>query len=142
MVQDWEVPEWVKVKPITKEEETAQIFSLGKRERKELINYDNLSEQQFLRLIEEGKDPNEVLRQAALRRDRRRRDGAAAGDGQSRSNAQFEDEDIIDDSNDGAYESADEYKKIGSVSGGPNSTKRRKKELEDSQRKKVEVKAN
>ena len=130
------MPDWVKVKPISKEEENAQMFSLGKRERKELINYDNLSEQQFLKIIEEGKDPNEVLRQAALRRDRRRQDGT--GEEPSRSNAHFDDDELDGDSND-AYESGDDFKKIGSVSAGPNSTKRRKRELEDSQRKKIEV---
>lgn len=75
LTQDWEVPDWVKVKPVSKEEETAKIFGLGKRERKEFINYDNLSDQQFLKIIEEGKDPNEVLKQAVRRREQRRRDG-------------------------------------------------------------------
>jgi len=28
-----------------------------------------------LKIIEEGKDPNEVLKQAAMRREKRRRDG-------------------------------------------------------------------
>lgn len=79
LVQEWEVPEWVKVKPVSKDEEAAKIFGLGKRERKEFINYDNLSEQQFLKYIEEGKDPQEVVRQAALRREKRRRDGGQSG---------------------------------------------------------------
>lgn len=39
------MPEWVKVKPINKDEENAKIFGLGKRERKEFVNYDNLSDQ-------------------------------------------------------------------------------------------------
>jgi len=45
LTQDWEVPDWVKVKPISKEEEHNKIFGLGKRERKEFVNYDNLSDQ-------------------------------------------------------------------------------------------------
>lgn len=62
LTQEWEVPDWVKVKPVNKDEETANIFGLGKRERKEFVNYDNLSDMQFLKIIEEGKDPNEVLK--------------------------------------------------------------------------------
>ena len=57
--QDWEVPEWVNVKPVNKEEEKVD---LGKRQRKKFVNYGTMSEQFFLQCVEAGKDPNEVLR--------------------------------------------------------------------------------
>jgi len=44
LIQDFEVPEWVRVKPVNKEEEEAKMYDLGKRKRKEFINYDNLSD--------------------------------------------------------------------------------------------------
>ncbi len=73
LIQDWEVPNWIKVKPLNKEEEEKKLLDLGKRQRKAFINYDNLSDQQFLRIIEEGKDPNEVLREEANKKERRQR---------------------------------------------------------------------
>jgi len=44
LIQEFEVPEWVRVKPVNKEEEEAKMYDLGKRKRKEFINYDNLSD--------------------------------------------------------------------------------------------------
>lgn len=46
LIQDWEVPEWIKVKPVDREEEDRKNnnVDLGKRQRKTLINMDNLSE--------------------------------------------------------------------------------------------------
>ena len=45
----------------------------GKRARKAIINYDHLSEQQFLKIVEEGRDPNEVLKMEAEKREMRRK---------------------------------------------------------------------
>ena len=73
LIQDWEVPNWIKVKPLNKEEEEKKLLDLGKRQRKAFINYDNLIDKQFLRIIEEGKDPNKVLREEANKKERRQR---------------------------------------------------------------------
>jgi hypothetical protein len=45
LTQDWEVPEWMKVKPINKEEEKETIINLGKRNRKEVVAMDNLTDE-------------------------------------------------------------------------------------------------
>ena len=31
LIQDWEVPDWIKVKPVNKEEEELKLINLGKR---------------------------------------------------------------------------------------------------------------
>lgn len=70
--QDWEVPEWVKVRPVNREEEARkEMMELGKRQRKKFVNYDNISDSRFMQLIDEGKDPNVVLREEAERRETR-----------------------------------------------------------------------
>ena len=71
LTQDWEVPEWVKVQPVNHEEEARKVIELGKRQRKKFVNYDNISDSRFMQIIDEGKDPNEVLRQEAERRETR-----------------------------------------------------------------------
>jgi hypothetical protein len=38
------VPEWIKVKPVDKENEHDTMMNLGKRARKTIINMDNLTE--------------------------------------------------------------------------------------------------
>ena len=54
LIQDWEVPEWIKVQPETKEDVDPE--NLGKRARKTIINMDNLTDLQFEKAIEDGKD--------------------------------------------------------------------------------------
>lgn len=71
LIQDWEVPEWIKVKPVDPALEGDQMLVLGKRVRKTITNIDNLSEQQFLRAIEEGEDLQEVMRRENEKRERR-----------------------------------------------------------------------
>ena len=56
LTQDWEVPEWIKVKPIKKEDEIESNICLGKRKRKEILNMDNLTDSQFIKAVEEGED--------------------------------------------------------------------------------------
>ena len=43
LIQEWEVPEWIKVKPDEKKDDDP-LLTLGKRVRKNIINIDNLSE--------------------------------------------------------------------------------------------------
>ena len=55
------MPEWIKVTVVDEEQlELDEIYNLGKRTRKTITNLDNLSEQQFLKAIEEGQDLEEV----------------------------------------------------------------------------------
>lgn len=58
LTQEWEVPDWVKVRPPEKDEE--QTTELGKRQRNEFVNPDNISDQRYLQYIQEGKDPYEA----------------------------------------------------------------------------------
>lgn len=44
LIQEWEVPDWIRVKPVSKEEEDDQLMNLGKRVRKTVMNLDNLTE--------------------------------------------------------------------------------------------------
>ena len=54
LIQEYEVPEWVKIKPkIIKDEE---IGNLGKRERKRVNYAEKLTDSQFTKIIEEGGD--------------------------------------------------------------------------------------
>ena len=48
---------------------------MGKRQRKTLINMDNLSEQQWLKAVEEGEDLQEVMKRDNLKRQRRAAEG-------------------------------------------------------------------
>lgn len=75
LIQDWEVPEWVKVRPEIIVNEQDEILNLGKRQRKTLINMDNLSEQQWLKAVEEGEDLQEVMKRDNLKRQRRAAEG-------------------------------------------------------------------
>ena len=56
LIQDWQVPEWIKVKPVDKNKDDDDMLNLGKRARKTIINMDNLTEQQWLKAVEEGED--------------------------------------------------------------------------------------
>lgn len=45
LIQDWEVPDWIKVKPEVETTEAEDLLNIPlKRARKTLINMDNLSE--------------------------------------------------------------------------------------------------
>ena len=96
LVQEWQVPNWVKVQPISQDEENAKLVTLGKRERKQAFNYDNLTEMQFLKIIDEGNDPVEVMKKAAKRRNQRIRTDDKGGANQIQLN-EFDDEDLYDD---------------------------------------------
>ena len=67
-------------------------MNLGKRARKTIINMDNLTEQQWLKAVEEGEDLQEVMKRENLRREKK----LAEGGGLSNS-----DEDDYDDSEPG-----------------------------------------
>ena len=59
------------MKPIDTEKEKEDMMNLGKRVRKTIMNIDNLSEQQFLRAVEEGEDLQEVMKRVQARREQR-----------------------------------------------------------------------
>jgi len=44
LIQEWEVPDWIKIKPVDKDEEEMDLINLGKRQRTNLYNTDNLTE--------------------------------------------------------------------------------------------------
>jgi len=49
-MQEWEVPEWIRAKP---EQESSTIeYGLGKRQRKQVNYNDEISERQWLNMIE------------------------------------------------------------------------------------------
>ena len=75
LIQDWQVPEWIKVKPVDKEAEQDTMINLGKRERKTIINMDNLTEQQWLKAVEEGEDLQEVMKRENAKREKRLAEG-------------------------------------------------------------------
>jgi len=54
LIQEWEVPDWIKIKPVDKNEEEMDLINLGKRQRTTLHNVDNLTDAQFIKAIEDG----------------------------------------------------------------------------------------
>jgi len=56
-MQEFEVPEWVKIKKQDLEIDVTQNYGSGKRERKQVIYDDDLTESQWTKMVEEGKDP-------------------------------------------------------------------------------------
>lgn len=66
LMQEWEVPEWIKAKPENKE--ALDEFGLGKRQRKQVNYSDEIPESQWVRIFEQGGDPQEEVER--LRRKR------------------------------------------------------------------------
>lgn len=58
LTQEWEVPEWVKTKPEDPDKLVLE-FGAGKRQRKQINYSEEISEAQFLKIIEQGGDPAE-----------------------------------------------------------------------------------
>ena len=54
-MQEWEVPEWVRIKP-EDPNKVQQEFGIGKRKRNQVNYSDAISEGQWLKLIESGAD--------------------------------------------------------------------------------------
>ena len=75
LTQEWEVPEWIKVKPVDEDKEIEDLMNLGKRQRKTITNIDNLSDGQFLKAIEEGEDLQAVMERVNKRREQRVAEG-------------------------------------------------------------------
>ena len=57
LIQEWEVPEWI-TKSVQEEKKEDPFANLGKRNRKEVNYKEQVSESQFVRMIEAGLDPN------------------------------------------------------------------------------------
>ena len=55
-----ETPEWIRAKPIIKDDD----MELGKRERKKMNCQDELSEAQWYKIFEEGKDIKDEIERA------------------------------------------------------------------------------
>lgn len=51
LLQDWEVPEWIKVKP-DDPNKLVEEFGMGKRQRKQINYNDEMSDGQWLKMIE------------------------------------------------------------------------------------------
>lgn len=60
LIQEWEVPQWIEVKveepEVTLRNEMEQ-YGLGKRKRAEVNYREEMSESQWLQIIEDGGDP-------------------------------------------------------------------------------------
>lgn len=56
-MQEWEVPEWIKIKP-EDPNKMIQELGAGKRQRKQVNYNDEISEGQWLKIIESGGDVN------------------------------------------------------------------------------------
>lgn len=57
LMQDFEVPEWVKIRKQDLEEDSNKEYGQGKRERKTVIYNDDMTESQWTKYVEDGKDP-------------------------------------------------------------------------------------
>ena len=55
-------------------------MNLGKRSRKTIIHIDNLSEQMFIKAVEEGQDLQEVIKEDNEKRERRAQDSFSEQD--------------------------------------------------------------
>ena len=58
LVQEWEMPQWI-VKSVKEDpiEEDPTLYGLGKRKRGDVNYKDELSEAQFLKIVDAGDDP-------------------------------------------------------------------------------------
>ena len=74
LLQDWEVPDWIRT---TKPEDPSlqQELGLGKRKRNQVNYNDEISEGQWLKIIDQGGDPNEEVEKIR----KRRQEAAEAG---------------------------------------------------------------
>ena len=66
LIQDWEVPDWVKKEPDTTKMEEHGL--LGKRERRKVNYTDGLTETQFTKIIDEGGDLHAEIQKAQKKR--------------------------------------------------------------------------
>ena len=57
LMQEWEVPEWIRAKP--EDKVALDEFGLGKRQRKQVNYSDEIPESQWVRIFEQGGDPQE-----------------------------------------------------------------------------------
>ena len=73
LMQDWEVPEWIKTKP-EDPNKLIEEFGHGKRLRKQVNYNDELPESQWLKIIEQGGDPSDEVD-----RIRKRKQGGKTG---------------------------------------------------------------
>ncbi len=58
----------MRVKLGRKEEEEKKIILLGKRNRKQFINVDNMTDQQYFQALENHQDPHEFMIQESLKK--------------------------------------------------------------------------
>ena len=92
LLQDWEVPEWIRTKP-EDPNKLAQEFGMGKRQRKQVNYNDDISEGQWLKIIESGADINEEVEKIKKRRAQQDKDPQTAILGKrARPNADNDDE--------------------------------------------------
>lgn len=81
LMQEWEVPDWVKREPETIKEEEHGL--LGKRERKKVNYTDALTESQFTKIIDEGGDLHAEIEKAQIKRHKKGKDDSNPSDDKS-----------------------------------------------------------
>ena len=72
LIQDFEVPEWIQQSAKEAPVETLDEYGLGKRKRVEVQYKEQLSENQWLKIIEAGGDPQQEI-------EKRRKTGVGIG---------------------------------------------------------------
>ena len=70
LIQEWEVPEWIKVKPVDPNEEKEDMLNLGKRNRKMITDPHllNMTDKDFTNAVEKGEDLNEYQKKMVEKR--------------------------------------------------------------------------
>jgi hypothetical protein len=100
------VPEWIKTKP-EDPDKFIQEFGAGKRDRKKVNYNEEFSEGQWLKIIEQGADPQEEAEKI-----RRRREAAANGGAQLPEKRRRADRDDVDEDESESYGGASRRKKV------------------------------
>jgi len=67
LMQEWEVPEWIKIKPEDPNKNQGE-YGMGKRQRKQVNYNDEISENQWLKIIEQGGDVNQEIEKKRKRK--------------------------------------------------------------------------
>lgn len=113
LIQDFEVPEWIQQSAKEQPVETLDEYGLGKRKRADVTYKEQLSENQWLKIIEAGGDPQQEI-------EKRRKTGVGIGEDQVNEEEENRSDRIVSEDDDDEEMSNDEF-----IVGG-KSTRRRK----------------
>ena len=78
LVKTWEVPQWIQDSVADEAENPMQEYGLGKRKRNEVNYKDELSEAQWLKIVEAGGDPQKEMEKRRKRKDEEQQQQAQA----------------------------------------------------------------